>query len=72
MPHNLIKPKPTLAAERDLLLRDRRLIAGVDEAGVGAIAGPLVAAAVTRPLPRPGREMDRMLECLAEALVDVL
>lgn len=71
MPHNLIKPRPTLATERDLLLRGRRLIAGVDEVGVGAIAGPLVAAAVILPLPDSGPDLDQALERLAGALVDV-
>jgi ribonuclease HII len=50
MPKNLIKPKPTFAYERALVLEGKRFIAGVDEVGVGAIAGPLIAAAMMLPL----------------------
>jgi ribonuclease HII len=35
--------------ERELSLRGRRRIAGVDEAGMGPLAGPVVAAAVVLP-----------------------
>jgi ribonuclease HII len=41
-----------LAFERELLGRGYRLIAGVDEAGRGPLAGPVVAAAVILPLER--------------------
>jgi len=41
--------KPTRKEERKLLTQGFRLIAGVDEAGRGAWAGPLVAAAVILP-----------------------
>ena len=51
--------KSTLTYEDELLLRERKLlqegfafIAGVDEAGRGPLAGPVVAAAVI--LPRDG------------------
>lgn len=40
------KPKPTLAEERALCAQGYRHIAGLDEAGRGAWAGPVVAAAV--------------------------
>lgn len=40
--------------ERDLWARGLRLVAGVDEAGVGPLAGPVVAAAVILP---PGCEL---------------
>ena len=40
---------PTLAHERWLWARGHRRIAGVDEAGRGALAGPVVAAAVVLP-----------------------
>ena len=53
------KPRPTLdefaferhqfTFERQLLQRGRRAIAGVDEAGRGPLAGPVVAAAVILP-----------------------
>ena len=40
---------PSLAEERALEAQGYRLIAGVDEAGRGALAGPVVAAAVIMP-----------------------
>ena len=40
---------PTLAAEHTLAQAGRRVVAGVDEVGRGALAGPLVAAAVVLP-----------------------
>lgn len=44
---------PDLALERGFLHQGYRLIAGLDEAGRGAWAGPVVAAAVILPLDRP-------------------
>jgi ribonuclease HII len=44
---------PGLTLERRLLSRGYRLIAGIDEAGRGAWAGPVVAAAVILPLDCP-------------------
>ena len=41
--------KPSLAEERKLVAQGYQLIAGVDEAGRGALAGPVVAAAVIMP-----------------------
>lgn len=41
---------PTFKAERELLARGYRAIVGVDEAGTGALAGPVVAAAMVLPL----------------------
>lgn len=43
-------PGPTLLFERRLQRQGHRLIAGVDEVGRGAWAGPVVAAAVILPL----------------------
>lgn len=40
---------PRLHIERDLWQRGLRLVAGVDEAGMGPLAGPVVAAAVVFP-----------------------
>lgn len=42
-------PLPTLARETHLLSAGYRLVAGVDEAGRGCLAGPVVAAAVVLP-----------------------
>lgn len=42
--------KDTLVFERELLAGGARLIAGMDEAGRGPLAGPVVAAAVIMPL----------------------
>jgi ribonuclease HII len=44
---------PTLDFEISLLSRDCRLVAGLDEAGRGAWAGPVVAAAVVLPAGDP-------------------
>jgi len=44
---------PNLELEHTFLARGHRLIAGIDEAGRGAWAGPVVAAAVVLPLDRP-------------------
>jgi len=43
---------PNLSLERRLRAQGYRLIAGIDEAGRGAWAGPVVAAAVILPLDR--------------------
>ncbi len=54
MPESLpVKPTPNLEEEHDLLALGYRRIAGVDEAGRGAWAGPVYAAAVVLPLERP-------------------
>jgi ribonuclease HII len=42
---------PSFIEEEKLMSRGYRLIAGVDEAGRGPLAGPVVAAAVILPLP---------------------
>ena len=47
-----ISEPPSLAEENGLCARGYRLVAGVDEAGRGALAGPVVAAAVILP-PSP-------------------
>jgi ribonuclease HII len=49
--------KPTLEYERQLWARGYRCVAGLDEAGRGAWAGPVVAAAVILP---PGDERLRI------------
>ena len=46
---NLIPPQPNLEFERDLWKHGISKIAGVDEAGRGALAGPVAAAAVILP-----------------------
>jgi ribonuclease HII len=43
-------PQPTLNLERDLLEQGYQLIAGLDEVGRGALAGPVGAAAVILPI----------------------
>lgn len=45
----MLKQKPTYEEELTLLRRGYRYIAGVDEVGRGAFAGPVVAAAVILP-----------------------
>jgi len=68
---NLVKPPPTLALERSLIVAGKHKIAGVDEVGVGAIAGPLVAVAVVLPLPGDGLHLDGELERLTRLLGEV-
>jgi ribonuclease HII len=46
----MILPPPTLQRERELMALGFSRIAGVDEAGRGPLAGPVVAAAVVLPL----------------------
>ena len=48
---------PTLEIELALRAQGHRFIAGLDEAGRGAWAGPVVAAAVVLPLDRPDLEL---------------
>ena len=59
---SLIPPFPTLAYEKSIFENGCTLIAGLDEAGRGALAGPLCAAAVILPVDQEG---------LAEALLGV-
>lgn len=47
-----VSPPPSLVEENGLCDKGYRLIAGIDEAGRGALAGPVVAAAVILP-PSP-------------------
>ena len=44
-----MQPPPTLTEENDLWQRGYRLIAGLDEVGRGALAGPVAAGAVILP-----------------------
>lgn len=60
--NDLIPPFPTLAYEKQIAENGCTLIAGLDEAGRGALAGPLCAAAVILPVDREG---------LAESLLGV-
>jgi ribonuclease HII len=53
MPSPIRTHCPTLNRERRLFRRGCLLVAGLDEAGRGAWAGPLSAAAVILPLKRP-------------------
>jgi ribonuclease HII len=63
------EPLPTLHFERQLWSGGHEVVAGVDEVGRGAWAGPLVAAAVA--LPRDGRERARLTRVLNRAGVDI-
>lgn len=71
MPPNLPKVPPTFATERTLLLAGQQQLAGFNEVGVGAIAGPVIAAAVVLPLPVPGVNFDQELMLLANRLGEV-
>lgn len=48
-----IPEKPNLEFETKLWQKNTRFVAGLDEAGRGALAGPLIAAAVILPPERP-------------------
>ncbi|HSR47489.1 MAG TPA: ribonuclease HII [Anaerolineales bacterium] len=52
MPHGEAAARPDLQFERDLARRGELPIAGIDEVGRGALAGPLFAAAVILPIQR--------------------
>lgn len=64
--------RPTLALERRLRARGHRLIAGIDEAGRGAWAGPLVAAAVVlaNDASLPYQDSKRVLPARRERLAE--
>ena len=40
------KIEPTMKLEKELLRQGKERVAGIDEAGMGSLAGPLIAAAV--------------------------
>jgi ribonuclease HII len=70
-----IKSPPTFRIERELLFQGFTRIVGVDEAGCGALAGPVVAAAVILPIDsRLGALRDSKLlsESRREELYDVI
>lgn len=71
MPTNLVKPRPTLQLERGLVLDGKCWIAGADEVGVGAIAGPLVAAALMLPLCVRRDDLDERVARLMTLLEEV-
>ncbi len=53
MPDGRTRPNPTLELELDLIAQTgATIVAGLDEAGRGALAGPVYAAAVVLPLNR--------------------
>lgn len=55
---SLIPPKPALEYEELLWKQDLSVLAGIDEAGRGALAGPVYAAAVV--LPNDHKVADRL------------
>ena len=64
-------PKPTFELERALLLEGKQCICGVDEVGVGAIAGPLIAVAIAFPLTALDIDFEVRLKELADQLKEV-
>jgi ribonuclease HII len=62
---------PTFREEKKLSLMGYQLIAGVDEAGRGPLAGPVVAGAVVLPPDWPRRQK-RTFEKLAENPLDLI
>jgi ribonuclease HII len=65
LPPGAMVTLPTLAIEQRLLAAGYRSIAGVDEVGRGALAGPLVAAAVVLPLTPEAGSAGRLEQVLA-------
>lgn len=59
------REQPGLDHEHALVRQGYRLIAGLDEAGRGAWAGPVYAAAVILPLDRP--DLDRALQGVTDS-----
>lgn len=57
--------KPDLCRERELAARGWPLVAGIDEAGRGAWAGPVIAAAVILPLDRA--DLESVLEGVCDS-----
>lgn len=55
---DLIPPFPTLDFEKDYWQQGVKLVVGLDEAGRGALAGPLCAAAVILPPDHPALEQE--------------
>jgi ribonuclease HII len=47
--NSIERPPPSLIEEKELFLQGYNFIAGIDEVGRGALAGPVVAAAVILP-----------------------
>lgn len=58
---------PDLCRERELAARGWPRVAGIDEAGRGAWAGPVIAAAVILPLDRS--DLERVLEGVRDSKV---
>lgn len=72
---NATKAGPTLRHEQALHAQGIRLIAGVDEAGRGPLAGPVVAAAIILPpgITIPGVDDSKKLSAVRrEELFDVI
>jgi ribonuclease HII len=55
--------RPSLAEEQALASEGYRLVAGVDEAGRGALAGPVVAAAVIMPRHKKALWQSQVRDC---------
>lgn len=65
VPPRVPSETPNLSEEQSLVARGFRRIAGIDEAGRGSWAGPLVAAAVC--LPPPEADLMRFLEGVTDS-----
>ncbi len=80
IPPNILKPTPTLETELALYKQGYYFVAGIDEAGRGAWAGPVVAAAVVLPLANASlsqtlqgvTDSKKMTACQRERLFDVV
>lgn len=62
-PERVLPERPTLTAEEPFWRSGFSVVAGVDEVGRGALAGPLVASAVVLPVAL-GHEADDLLAAL--------
>jgi len=54
--------KPNFEIEKELKKRGNNLIAGVDEVGRGALAGPIVAAAVVFDVEKRFKDLDKIVD----------
>jgi ribonuclease HII len=70
-----VQPRPTFKAERALLRAGFARVAGVDEAGRGPLAGPVVAAAVVlnpKKIPKGIADSKQLTQAEREAVFDKL
>lgn len=58
----IMKIKPNFDCEQKLMREGYRLVAGVDEVGRGALAGPIVAAAVVFDIEKKFKGLSKIAD----------